>query len=584
MSWRENAWRERPKEQSTPSEASTSERASKLFEAARTASRTPSSFAKQNPAGNKQFRHRQVYKDPFDEPLPDPKGKAKAVPSNGYEDDYDAVDHRKKESPPPPKSLTLHELLKLLTTPASTINSNYQSEQFTQFQTSTSSPTSLLTMREAMPVAGKLFSKGYNRTTKLAQLSMIILQELGIEGEEMRAKTLRAIKGAEAVPQRRGIKRASGAKGASRAGAAAGSFGAEDSGNATGGVGASSPNKRQRLQFTPSSIGKDWGDVPPSSSTASGYAKAGADAGDSSGELFEYQFNEVLEEPWLRGKYVLVNRAPVMTAWATVILEKLGFQTDEALSLGGWPMLLCLVSTSLTHFAPYLDNLFCSCTAHCYVNATSTARGVSIGVLPASAAKEKESQRVGTNQPHFELMGLRIPVMQLQNGAYRGISKGEVVGPDKAWNYLRNSMYQTLPIVMGALNLLADSYLEVKPGDPAKPQSEIEEEAETIAPPGPADESSADADAGPHLNADKLHVLAYSLYTEFRPETGGQWGKKATLHVDKILELRKHIVDAQEGKERDAKEDTQNVDTDLEGELAAAYDLGWNPDDLGLSG
>lgn len=45
--------------------------------------------------------------------------------------------------------------------------------------------------------------------------------------------------------------------------------------------------------------------------------------------------------------------------------------------------------------------------------------------------KEKELARVGPNQPHFELMNVRIPVLQLENGAYRGISNGEMVPPDK---------------------------------------------------------------------------------------------------------------------------------------------------------
>lgn len=33
-------------------------------------------------------------------------------------------------------------------------------------------------------------------------------------------------------------------------------------------------------------------------------------------------------------KSVVVNRAPVMTAWACVVAERLGFQRQEALSIG----------------------------------------------------------------------------------------------------------------------------------------------------------------------------------------------------------------------------------------------------------
>ncbi len=36
----------------------------------------------------------------------------------------------------------------------------------------------------------------------------------------------------------------------------------------------------------------------------------------------------------LRTKSTVVNRAPVMNAWATVVAERLGFKREEALSIG----------------------------------------------------------------------------------------------------------------------------------------------------------------------------------------------------------------------------------------------------------
>ena len=33
-------------------------------------------------------------------------------------------------------------------------------------------------------------------------------------------------------------------------------------------------------------------------------------------------------------KTILINRAPVLTLWAAVVAERLGFNRDEALSLG----------------------------------------------------------------------------------------------------------------------------------------------------------------------------------------------------------------------------------------------------------
>ena len=100
-----------------------------------------------------------------------------------------------------------------------------------------------------------------------------------------------------------------------------------------------------------------------------------------------------------------------MTVWATIVLERLGFERREALSL-----------------------------AYCYVNTTSTARGVSLGIISASE-QDKTLSTMGSNQPHFELMGVKIPLIKLgQTQEWRGISKGEVIGPDQAFNYMRKSM------------------------------------------------------------------------------------------------------------------------------------------------
>ena len=36
----------------------------------------------------------------------------------------------------------------------------------------------------------------------------------------------------------------------------------------------------------------------------------------------------------LTERNILINRAPVLTLWATIVAERLGFDEDEALSLG----------------------------------------------------------------------------------------------------------------------------------------------------------------------------------------------------------------------------------------------------------
>lgn len=113
----------------------------------------------------------------------------------------------------------------------------------------------------------------------------------------------------------------------------------------------------------------------------------------------EYSFNSVLDATSLRGRYLNVNRAPVLCAWCVVLATRLGFNTREALSL-----------------------------AQCYVAITARARGVAIGKLKQG---DQAPLAAGSSQPHFLLMDVRIPLLQLADGEWRGINEGVLQGPDK---------------------------------------------------------------------------------------------------------------------------------------------------------
>jgi len=47
-----------------------------------------------------------------------------------------------------------------------------------------------------------------------------------------------------------------------------------------------------------------------------------------------FDFKEILVEDLLRLKSTVINRAPIMTAWATIVAERLGFEREESLSIG----------------------------------------------------------------------------------------------------------------------------------------------------------------------------------------------------------------------------------------------------------
>lgn len=187
---------------------------------------------------------------------------------------------------------------------------------------------------------------------------------------------------------------------------------------------------------------------------------------------------------------------------------------------------------------------------------------------------------VSPAQPHFELMGVKIPVMQVEDGKWRGILEGDRIGPERAFNYIKKSMAQTLPLVMGALTLLAESYMEPLPQDtsfePASGAIKREAELQAEATDAIKLESDERAEAKPDLNAetsafedtslygsDALHAEAFRLYCQLRPETGGEWGKRARFDLDKVLALRRgREADWEEYQRKhttESKAETQSV-------------------------
>lgn len=175
-------------------------------------------------------------------------------------------------------------------------------------------------------------------------------------------------------------------------------------------------------------------------------------------------------------------------------------------------------------------------------------------------------------------MGVKIPVMQIAGGQWRGISEGESVGPERAFNYVKKSMLQTLPLVMGALTLLADSYVNPVSATEQSGSQDVTEatkvESEDVGvgqPVAPAFKTENDLGSpqakteDDESDSEELHKQAFHLYTLFRPETGGQWGKRARFELDKVLALRKgHEADWQAWLDREAlgKQSGGNEDGD----------------------
>ena len=107
-----------------------------------------------------------------------------------------------------------------------------------------------------------------------------------------------------------------------------------------------------------------------------------------------FDFKEVLDEDLLRLKSTVVNRAPIMTAWATIVAERLGFEREESLSIGEW-LSFELSSLMRTPLA-----------ASVYTEMNAIAKAASIGVRSPNKGEGTQEPTDGS-QPYVDLMGRR---------------------------------------------------------------------------------------------------------------------------------------------------------------------------------
>ncbi|CAL1700750.1 unnamed protein product [Somion occarium] len=303
---------------------------------------------------------------------------------------------------------------------------------------------------KAMAAAGKIYKK-YNTRAALSFLTDFDLKSAGVSEKEDRKLVLAALKKA-------------GYKGSAVAGPSkSASSQASGSGAAT--------NKTNSDAETRQGVRKkrrrddDLNEFLPDRPT---------DEGDTYASL---DFNEILNEEVLMPKSVVINRAPIMAAWAFVVAERLGFQREEALSI-----------------------------ASVYTEMNAISKGVSLGIYDERKQKGVEATK-GGSQPYVDLMGRRVPLFQTSSQQWRALSSGTPVAPATAFSYIKRSLRQTTPHIVGALRLLALSY-----------------------------------------PATMLNERGFSLYAEFRPEVDG-WGKRGEIKCKSILALRRPELEPSNGKD-----------------------------------
>lgn len=127
---------------------------------------------------------------------------------------------------------------------------------------------------------------------------------------------------------------------------------------------------------------------------------------------------------------VTINRAPVLTLWAAVVAERLGFEWDEALTLG---------------------------RAVAGLNAYS--KGVRLGLFQPTPEAERERRGKARHGEilHIELLHRAVPATQTPEGV-RALSKERPISPDSVERYLRGKFGESFDRVRQAMMKLARSF------------------------------------------------------------------------------------------------------------------------------
>ncbi|KAK0206458.1 hypothetical protein DFS33DRAFT_1255799 [Desarmillaria ectypa] len=304
-----------------------------------------------------------------------------------------------------------------------------------------------LSMQKAMQISGKIY-KTFNTPAQLSDLSELKLKACGIDDKDDRKNIMSAIR---------------------KAGFSSGSQ-QEAAGTSDQPMTIveklSTPTRKKRKHEA-----KDVNEFLPDGPT------------DEAAKYGSLDFNEALDAEILVKKSAVINRAPLMTAWAMIVAERLGFQREEALSI-----------------------------ASVYTEMNALSKGVSLGIYKDGKQKGLDAIK-GGSQPYVELMGRRrvpisqtfpSPLYQSQSNQWRALLNSKPAQPSPPFSYISRSFRQTTPHIIGALRLLAESFAPKE-----------------------------------------LNKKGWALYAEFRPSVNG-WGERSEVKCETILNLRNTALRAAE--------------------------------------
>ena len=133
----------------------------------------------------------------------------------------------------------------------------------------------------------------------------------------------------------------------------------------------------------------------------------------------------------MANRKIKINRAPVLTLWAAVVAERMGYKKDEALTLG---------------------------KAVAGLNAQSKGRRLGIYEEKTEEEKEKEKKKEKPVKTELiEILGRGVPTVKTPRGL-RAAIKGEAIHAGSVETYLKQKFKDDLDETRAAMEKLAKAY------------------------------------------------------------------------------------------------------------------------------
>ncbi len=131
----------------------------------------------------------------------------------------------------------------------------------------------------------------------------------------------------------------------------------------------------------------------------------------------------------MAAKAIMINRAPVLTLWAAVVAENLGFDADEALTLG-----------------------------KTVAGLNAQSKGQRLGIFKPSPKEVREARGQKPSESfRVDLLGRGVPVVNTDEGI-RAVNKDRPVDPDSVRTYLGKKFGDSLAAAREAMEDLAKAF------------------------------------------------------------------------------------------------------------------------------